>query len=146
MAIHIRPYRPCDLAAVLSIWDSATGQAYNFLDQGFLARERASIARDYIPHSEVWVAELMGETRGFIALQGIEVNGLFVALQFQHLGVGRALLEHALSLRGMLDLEVYSTNAAALAFYRAAGFEPLYEHLHEASGQLVQRLSLSPAP
>lgn len=139
----IRPYRAPDLEALLQVWDSATAGAYGFLDSAYLERERANIAAQYLPISETWVAELDGGIAGFVCLQGIEVGGLFVAAGAQRRGIGRALLRHALALRGMLELEVYSANAAALAFYRACGFDQLYERLHEDSGHTVVRMHLS---
>lgn len=141
----IRPYQPADLAAVLAVYDSATARSYGFLSPDYRAAERAAIESEFIPHSEVWVAELDGAVAGFMALQGIELNGIFVAGQFQRRGLGRALLEHGLALRGMLDLEVFAANAAGRAFYEHCGFELVYEHLHEASGKPVLRLHLNAA-
>ncbi len=142
MDLLIRPAVLEDHAALLAVWDSATAQAYDFLPRDFLARERANIIPKYLPASDTYLAELDGGIAGFIALQGIEVSGLFVAAVAQRRGVGRALLRHAMDLRGMLELEVYSANSPALAFYRACGFEALYERLHEDSGQAVTRLWL----
>ncbi|MCC7477102.1 GNAT family N-acetyltransferase [bacterium] len=136
----IRPYRAPDLEALLQVWDSATGGAYGFLDAAYLERERANIAAQYLPISETWVAELDGRTAGFLCLQGIEVAGLFVAAQFQRRGIGRALLSHALALAGTLELEVFLANPAAIAFYEACGFAPLYQRLHDDSGLPVLRM------
>ena len=40
-------------------------------------------------------------------------------------GIGRALVEHALALKGALDLEVYADNLGARAFYARLGFDEI---------------------
>ena len=54
-----------------------------------------------------------------------EIGNLYVLREFQGRGVGRALLETALSRIGERDvvLSAFSSNAAALGFYEHMGFE-----------------------
>jgi ribosomal protein S18 acetylase RimI-like enzyme len=64
-----------------------------------------------------------GEQAGFISLMEDFIGGLFVSPRHQGYGIGRLLVAHALALKGQLQLEVYTANDRACAFYRALGFE-----------------------
>ena len=72
---------------------------------------------------------LVAKIDGRIVLDGVdgaaEVGNLYVLREFQGRGVGRALLETALSRIGERDvvLSAFSSNAAALGFYEHMGFE-----------------------
>ncbi|MCQ4438187.1 GNAT family N-acetyltransferase, partial [Clostridioides difficile] len=53
------------------------------------------------------------------------IGGLFVAPAMQGHGIGRALVEHALALKGSLELEVYADNRDAHAVYTRLGFDEI---------------------
>lgn len=79
-----------------------------------------------------WAAVCGDEPAGFIFLQQIgeeaEILTFAVRPDFQSLGIGRALLSHAIAHTGSrgairMVLEVEIGNAAALALYRGFGFQ-----------------------
>jgi putative acetyltransferase len=49
-------------------------------------------------------------------------------------GIGRALLEHAKTLRGRISLKVYRENESALRFYEMCGFVAAGEEVDEYTG------------
>jgi len=65
---------------------------------------------NYLPNSEVFVAEIENEAVGFIALVNDYLAALFVAEKQQGKGLGRALLEFAKASRTQLLLRVYQKN------------------------------------
>lgn len=87
--------------------------------------QRALIEAVYLPKAETWVACRAGEPVGFIGLLDDSIGGLFVAPAMHGHGIGRALVEHALALKGALDLEVYADNLDARAFYARLGFDEI---------------------
>lgn len=69
------------------------------------------------------VAELDGQAAGFAAFTNDELAWLYVDPALARRGVGRALVEHALTEMGRpVSIEVLSGNAPALALYEAAVF------------------------
>lgn len=119
----IRPYTPEDAARLLAIWRAASEQAHFFFTAEQLDAQQRLVADVYLSNAEISVATLSGTPAGFIGLLGSFVGGLFVAPEVQGRGIGRALIGHAMSLRGpVLELEVYARNAGARAFYRRLGF------------------------
>ena len=125
IAHSIRAYdEAADLQALLAIWFDASLLAHAFIGEDHLRAQRVLVEEKYLPNAETWVA-CQGETPiGFVSLLGSHVGGLFVAPD-QGQGIGRALVAHALALRGQLRLNVYVRNAKAFSFYKSLGFREL---------------------
>ena len=124
--LSIRAYdEATDLQALSTIWFDASLLAHSFLGAARLREQRVLIETVYLLRAETWVACHRGETVGFISLLDTFIGGLFVAPERQGLGAGRALVQHALSLKGELFLEVYTANGQAFGFYRGLGFEEI---------------------
>ena len=96
-------------------------------DKGFF-REVVVVTRD------VWVAVLDARIVGVLALEGGEVDRLYVAPEAQGRGVGTELLEHAKSVHPEgLTLVTHQRNTGARRFYERHGF-------------VAVKLGLSPPP
>ncbi|WSC96774.1 GNAT family N-acetyltransferase [Streptomyces sp. NBC_01754] len=84
----------------------------------------AWITHVVLPGSRVWVAE--GPTRGvlgFAALDGDELDQLYVRPDALRSGIGTRLLEQAKAVsHGELGLYTFQRNTAARAFYERHGF------------------------
>ena len=70
---------------------------------------------------EVWVAEVDGAVAGVLGLEGRTIARLAVSPSYMRRGIGRALVEHALSL-GAGSVGTAAANAPALALYASLGF------------------------
>ncbi|MFG0264496.1 MAG: GNAT family N-acetyltransferase [Rhodopirellula sp. JB055] len=140
----IRSYEPTDLDELLDVWMSASEVAHPFLSPEFLSQERENIATIYLPNAETWVYEVDGTVVGFLALLGNEVGGIFVAPTHQKRGIGRQLMDHAVSLRGNLELEVFVDNSIGRGFYQRYGFVSLEQKPHPPSGHPILRLRYAP--
>ena len=141
----IREYGPEDCEDLLNVWAQASDLAHSFLSDEFLRQERHNIPNVYLPNAETWVWEAQGRVVGFISLLGNEVGALFVEPERHRSGIGRALLEHAGTLRGELEVEVFERNQIGRAFYTKMGFEYMHQSLHEPTGFQVLRLRRPPA-
>ena len=130
----IRGYQQQDEDDVIDVWYRASIIAHDFIAEDFWEEERENIRTVYLPMAETWVYEENGHPVGFISLLGSLVGGLFVAPEFQGIGIGRHLIAHAVSLRGELTVDVFKKNLRACSFYESCGFVPESESLHEATG------------
>ena len=124
--MNLRPYQPQDCEAVLAVWHQAATIAHSFLPADHFVHERVAIATQYLPVTETWVYEHQGHIVGFMSLLNDEVSsevgGLFVDPQWQGRGVGRALMDHALGLKGELTVAVFERNFQGRGFYERYGF------------------------
>jgi GNAT superfamily N-acetyltransferase len=84
-------------------------------DRAFFGRVLATL--------EVHVARRGDEVLGFIALDGCDVDHLYIRADVQRAGIGSRLLALAMERRpGGLELWAFQRNTAALAFYARHGF------------------------
>lgn len=142
MNISIRPYRQSDETALVDVWHASSRQAHPFLSDEFLNDERIRVRELYLPNADTWVAIDDGEQlAGFLALLGPEVGALFVAPLLQGKGIGRALMDKAVSLHGRLELDVFRENASGRDFYARYGFRHVSDSVFEATGDKVMRLA-----
>jgi len=138
----IRKYGDHDLEDLLEVWHQASVIAHHFMDAEFFAREREAIQNDHLLIADTWVYELEGKVVGFISLLGHQVGAIFVHPAMQRKGIGRSLMDHAGSLCGQLELEVFKANRVGRAFYDQYGFEVVEEYFHEALGQPMLKMQL----
>ncbi len=139
----IRSYRDTDLGELLETWYSASLLAHPFLDEAFFQQERKMIREVHLPKAETWVYEQDEVVVGFIALIGNEVGAIFVDPKYHGRGIGRALMDHARSIRDVLELDVFKDNTIGREFYKKCGFKQIDEGVHEETGFTQLRLRLT---
>ncbi len=125
-AVSVRPYRPADRSRCAEIYVAARRVAF-----AWVAPEQFTLddfARD-TADEEIAVAQAPTEEQprilGFVSayLPGRFVHHLYVDPDCRRMGVGRALIGHALALRpGPWHLKCVEANAPAMAFYRSQGW------------------------
>lgn len=120
--LTIRGYRAADMEALSAIWFDASRIAHPFIGETRLREQRILIETIYLPQAKTLVAVHRGEPAGFISLMDDFIGGLFVSPNHQGAGIGRTLIDHAFESRAQLQLEVYTANTGACAFYRSLGF------------------------
>ncbi|WP_219993615.1 GNAT family N-acetyltransferase [Asticcacaulis tiandongensis] len=119
----IRRYRADDTLRLGQIWLEASSLSHAFFSPDILKVQHQQVCDLYLPHSETWVLETEGKLLGFVGLIDRFVGGLFVSPEVQGSGIGRLLMMHALRMKGKLELDVYSLNTGAVAFYNRLEFQ-----------------------
>lgn len=141
--VVIRPYTPdSDLKKLSRIWLDASLLAHPFIGEQRLHTQRVLIEDRYLPNAETWVACIDNQPCGFISLLDTFVGGIFISPDRQGLGIGRQLIAHALSLKGRLELEVYTDNRQAMAFYMGLGFQELSRRPRDDEGYAFENARL----
>lgn len=133
----IRPYISDDFEAITILWRHAREQAFPDFQRrkGHTFEEDQVYFKDVIlVNNDLWVGELEEKPAAFMAIAGDFIDQLYVAPEYQRLGLGRALLEHARALSpDHLWLYTLQINTNGRAFYEKNGFR-------------VVKLGVSPAP
>ena len=132
---RIRAFQAEDMEAVLSIWLSVSVQAHDFIEPRFWESKQGAMRDVYLPASETYVAEALGQVVGFYSLYENTLAAIFVQPNQQGHGLGSALLEDAKRRREWLQLTVYAQNVSSVRFYEARGFVPMGEQLDEHTGE-----------
>ena len=118
----IRAYCAADRDRLAQVWLEASRLGHPFMSEADLLDQQVKVRDIYLPQAENWVVELDGEPAGFIGLIEGFIGGLFVDPAAHGHGLGKALVLHAVVLKGALELEVYAENEMAVGFYLKLGF------------------------
>lgn len=142
MKTEIRPATVLDVPALAFVHHTAWQETYTgLIDQTFL--DARTVERSAKNMEKAWpeinVAVCDGRVIGLCGCSASrdadtppdtgEIQGIYLLRDFQHLGLGRALMEDALrrlqeSGYRKVTLWVLDSNAKAIRFYEKAGFSP----------------------
>lgn len=140
--IIIRKYITADSETLIDIWQLASALAHPFLSKEFMAQATKDMRNLYLPNAQTWVVEQEGKTAGFISLLNNEIGGLFLEPSFIGQGLGKTLVDHCVSLKGPLIVEVFEDNKIGRKFYDRYGFVETGQYDHEPTGQRVLKMKM----
>ncbi|MGE4371646.1 MAG: acetyltransferase [Xanthobacter sp.] len=125
---RIRSSRVEDSDRVIEIWRGAVAATHDFLVPADRDAIEAELAL-FLPTAPLLLAsdspeEEKASIHGFMLLNGAHVDALFIAPQRMGMGVGRLLVDYALSRHPGLTTDVNEQNGQAIGFYRRMGFRP----------------------
>lgn len=133
--VTLRPWRPSDIEACMTIWRAGSEQGHPFLSRAELDADSILVRNVYMPATDITVAEQAGQVLGFIALSDNFIGALFVHPAHHRRGIGARLLDHAARHHPTLIVEVYAANHSARDFYAATGFVETMGHLTDDQGR-----------
>ena len=136
--MEIRSYRDGDREACRELWEQLTEWHRGIYDDPSIGGEDpgrlfdAHLAK--VGRERIWIAESAGVVLGMIGLQPgydegtVEVEPLAVGPEARREGVGRALVDHVVSVvkeMGLRDVNVHvaGRNTEAIRFYHDVGFD-----------------------
>jgi len=137
----IRKYKAEDTDALEIAWRNTTKVAHPFLKEAFVEQEAEMLRKVYLPKAETWVVDDDGAPVGFVAIIGEEIGGLFLDPASHSKGLGRALVDHAIALKGPMWLEVFEKNVVGRKFYDRYGFIETGRSIHDATGEVLLKVA-----
>lgn len=131
----IRKLENKDINKVMDIWLNSTIKAHDFIDKNYWENSYNTVKDVYIPMSETFVYEKNDCIKGFVSIINNEfIGALFVDIDAQGVGIGKALINHARDKYKKLNLAVYKENKSSVTFYLNRGFKITKEQINEDSG------------
>ncbi|EDX1338093.1 acetyltransferase [Salmonella enterica] len=123
MMINIRRSRHEEGEKLIAIWRRSVDATHDFLSNAYRA-ELEELVSDFLPEAPLWVAVTdQDEQVGFMLLTGEHMDALFVDPDVRGQGIGKMLVEHALTLAPGLTTNVNEQNTQAVGFYKKMGFK-----------------------
>ncbi|MDA8500813.1 acetyltransferase [Citrobacter sp. Igbk 17] len=123
MALIIRRSRRDEGEKLVSIWCRSVDATHHFLSPDYRI-ELEELVRSFLPEAPLWVAVTeKDEPVAFMLLTEQHIDALFVDPDMRGSGVGKLLIEHALSLASTLTTDVNEQNDQAVGFYKKMGFK-----------------------
>ncbi|BBW78811.1 acetyltransferase [Klebsiella michiganensis] len=123
MVISIRRSRHDEEKKLIAIWRRSVDATHDFLSKEYRA-ELEDLVSAFLPEAPLWVAVTeKDEPVAFMLLTGEHMDALFVDPTVRGCGVGKLLIEHALTLAPKLTTNVNEQNEQAVGFYKKMGFK-----------------------
>lgn len=119
----IRQATNADHPQLLNIWLRSVRATHHFLQESDIEALLPQLRDIYLPAVELWVTvDAEDCPLGFIGLNENHIEMLFIEPDLRGKGIGRALLDHARSLRSQMSVDVNEQNPEAVGFYLHYGF------------------------
>ena len=130
----IRKLNEADIDKVMDIWMKSTIKAHDFISKEYWQNNYNTVKEVYIPMSETFVYKDVQGIKGFISVINNEfIGALFVDIDFHGNGIGKQLIDYAVSKYGKLQLAVYKENKKSVEFYINRGFKIIEEQINDDS-------------
>lgn len=143
MAIKIIPASAEDYPVLIQIWEESVRATHDFLTETHIATLRRQIQDIYMPQLPLWVAtNEAGTIQGFIACLEKRIEMLFVSPQSRGSGVGKLLINYAITELSANEVDVNEQNPQALGFYLHMGFESVGRSEQDGEGNPFPLLHL----
>jgi len=122
--VTIRAASESEFAIITDVWEASVRDTHDFLSEVDLRELRPQILNDWLPAVNVMVfTDKDEEIIGFSGSADEKLEMLFVAPSSRGYGVGKSLLNHAISEKSVRMVDVNEQNRQAIAFYQHFGFE-----------------------
>ncbi|WP_182201324.1 N-acetyltransferase [Paraliobacillus salinarum] len=118
----IRIYKDTDIDTLVDIWYKGSLQAHHFINESYWKAQMKDMKEKYIPMSETHVITNESKIVGFISMVDNYLAALFIDIEHQNHGAGKALLDFIKERKNVIELKVYKENTSALRFYKNNGF------------------------
>lgn len=117
-----RPRAPADNAAIHQVWARSVQATHLFLAPDYFETLSQRVREEYVPNTDLDVAERDGKVVGFMGMSDLHVDSLFIDPDLIRQGLGRLFIMRARRKGQPVTLDVNEQNTGAVAFYKALGF------------------------
>lgn len=111
-----------ELDALTELWEASVRATHDFLAAEDIAFFREIVRHEALPHIPLHVLRENGRFAAFMGVDGDRIEMLFVAPEQRGKGLGRQMVEYAITHLGVRRVDVNEQNAQAAGFYTRLGF------------------------
>lgn len=115
--MHIRESQQTEISKLVDIWYEASLDAHDFIAPNYWREQQVVMKEKYLPLSETYVISEGNGIVGFVSLVDDYLAALFIDVNVQGEGYGKALLNFVKDQRDFIQLTVYKKNQNAVDFY-----------------------------
>ena len=115
--MKIRESHKADVNYLVDIWYEASLDSHDFISPDYWRKQQGVMKEKYLPLSETYVISEGNGIVGFVSLVDDYLAALFIDVNVQGEGYGKALLNFVKDQRDFIQLTVYKKNQNAVDFY-----------------------------
>lgn len=121
--MKIETAHPSHFEHLVTVWESSVRATHHFLQESDIAALRPLLLNAYLPNLKVMIArDEAGVIHGFLGVDENRIEMLFVDAASRGKGVGKLLLNYAITHFGANEVDVNEQNPQGVAFYQHMGF------------------------
>jgi putative acetyltransferase len=120
-AVH--PVGADDLPRIVDVWEASVRAEHDVVSEAYIEFFKPIVRDELVRLVELSAVRARdGAIVGFVGVADERIEALFVHPAWRRMGVGRRLVDHAVSARGATSVDLDEQNITAIAFFRRVGF------------------------
>ncbi|ACT93508.1 GNAT family N-acetyltransferase [Dyadobacter fermentans] len=124
MAINIIPLQKDSYQDIIQVWEASVRATHSFLSEADIQFYKPLILNQYLDQLSLFgILDHANKLAGFIGIEGVKIQMLFVHPDNFQQGVGRALCMYSVEELGICQVDVNEDNPGACLFYSKLGFK-----------------------
>ncbi|MWV45690.1 GNAT family N-acetyltransferase [Paenibacillus sp. HJL G12] len=113
-----------DFDELIEVWETSVRATHDFLQESDIRWLRPQVRNEYFYAVRLYAFRNEdGKIQGFIGVAEGKIEMLFIAPTARGQGIGKKLLQYAVTILGATELDVNEQNPQAVGFYLHQGFE-----------------------
>ena len=134
--VFITPISTDQYDELLQLWESSVRATHHFLTESDIVEIRACLKEAYFPMVSLYgIQDIKGNIQAFLGYNEQKVEMLFVHPDFMGRGLGKRLMQYAISDLGADSVDVNEQNEQATLFYNHLGFKIIGRDETDSSGK-----------
>jgi len=121
--IQISTPSAAQYSQLIALWEASVRATHDFLEEKDIVYYKKRILEEYFDMVELYIATDKNEKLlGFLGLSPNKIEMLFIDPYIRKMGIGRLLVEYAITNHNVSLVDVNEQNQQAVGFYQVMGF------------------------
>lgn len=135
-----------DHATLLDIWEKSVRATHDFLPETMILALKPLIMNEYFHHVALYKYVIEHKIVGFLGSSSDNIEMLFILPEYRRSGIGKALLDFAVTQLQIYKVDVNEQNLQAVQFYQKMGFQTMSRSELDGQGNPYPLLHLHISP
>lgn len=122
--IHLSGLSSTDYDDIIEVWEGAVRETHHFLSEEDILFLKPLVRDSYLDRVSLYgIRADNGRILAFMGIDGTKLEMLFIAAAWRGMGLGKMLLDYAVEILQVTEVDVNEQNPEAAGFYEHCGFE-----------------------
>ena len=111
-----------DYDDIIEVWEASVRETHTFLEEAYILHMKPLIRNEYLKLVDLYKYQPEEKILGFVGILHGKIEMLFIRPDKRRMGIGKELLDFAISQLKATEVDVNEQNEHAVNFYRKFGF------------------------